>query len=207
MARPTCCSRGRYQWLRASTIFLNWPINCSRGMLRRPASDSISSVVSTASSILLRCHISRVSKAASPVATPSAKIPAVIIGSSRGRLSTGEGRLPRGSGPRTPPHTLTTRSSFASSGFDAGSINGSEYTTIGGLPAVGLRVACFTATANVTKLIAELFRMLTSSKPLGRRFSVAVICASSEKTQASTNATEVTVLIPILSFRSFYSWK
>ena len=73
----------------------------------------------------------------------------------------------------------------------------------GGSPAAaprlaGLCVTRFPAITHATKLVAELFRMLTSSEPSGKWLSVVVICASNEKTHASKDATEITVFIPIL---------
>src|SRR4029077_12744558 len=102
-------------------------------------------------------------------------------------------RLPRGSRVKATPLTVATRSSLAGSGLAPGSISGSEYTTNGALLAPRssaggeseLRGACFTLTTKATKLVGELFRILTSSKPSGRRLNVVVICASNEKAQST----------------------
>jgi len=50
----------------------------------------------------------------------------------------------------------------------------------------------------LSKPMAELFRILISGKRLGKWFRTAVICASNEKANASTDASEITVFIPIL---------
>ena len=56
--------------------------------------------------------------------------------------------------------------------------------------------ANFTLIAYAAKLTAASFLILIS-EPLATGFTVAVICASNEKAHAS-NATEITVFIPIL---------
>jgi hypothetical protein len=61
-----------------------------------------------------------------------------------------------------------------------------------------LRTTGFIRIAIAVKLRAELFRILISGKRLGKWFRVAVICASNEKANASMDASEITVFIPIL---------
>jgi hypothetical protein len=61
-----------------------------------------------------------------------------------------------------------------------------------------LRTTGFIRIANAVKPMAELFRILISGKRLGKWLRVAVTCASDEKANASTDASEITVFIPIL---------
>jgi hypothetical protein len=56
--------------------------------------------------------------------------------------------------------------------------------------------ANFTLIAYAAKLTAASFLILIS-EPLATGFTVAVICASNEKAHASTDATEITVFIPM----------
>jgi len=64
---------------------------------------------------------------------------------------------------------------------------------------VGPGITRFPATTDATRLVAELFRILTSSEPSGKWLSVVAICASNEKAHASADASEITVFIPIVS--------
>ena len=59
---------------------MNCRINCSRGTLRPPASDKMSSAISTACAMLQRRKIRRLTIAVSPVVVPSEKMPALAIG-------------------------------------------------------------------------------------------------------------------------------
>src|SRR5579863_5187978 len=92
--------------------------------------------------------------------------------------------------------TGTVRSWFGRSGVATVSTAVSTYTMRGALSAP-LRTTGSIRMANAAKLTGELFRILISGR--GNRFRVAVICASSEKAQTSTDATEIMVLIPILA--------
>jgi hypothetical protein len=137
--------------------------------------------------MLHRPNINRRSKAVSPVAPPSAKIPAVIIGGSK----IADGMLPARSNMRL---SWTTRSSFGNSGRAAASIAESTYIMSGASLAGS---ANFALIANATKATAASFRILIW-EPSGTGFTVAVICAFNEKAHASIDATEITVFIPIL---------
>src|SRR5437879_13629674 len=63
----------------------------------------------------------------------------------------------------------------------------------------GPGITRFPATTDATRLVAELFRILTSSEPSGKWLSLVVICACNEKAHANAVATEITVFIAILS--------